>query len=261
MSNFMKTKNLICGLFLLTTLLLFTGCYNSWHPVEGNYNVVTETRQFPDFSVVVNEGEFDVYIIQDGSSEVMIEAESNLIPLIRTRIQGSTLVIDTKDNLRNNYPMKLYVHTNDIEEVKLSGSGLIHAENIVTGDFETSISGSGDIFFSGKADAVQCSISGSGSIDLGLDCDELKADISGSGEMAIYGTANHGDFHISGSGSVNAYELTLKECYVTISGSGNVKVTVEDYLNVNISGSGDVYYMGTPVIETKITGSGSVIHP
>jgi hypothetical protein len=261
MLNFMKTKNLILSLFLLTTVLLFTGCYNGWHNVEGNYNVVTETRTFPDFSGVVNEGEFDVYIIQDGLSEVLIEAESNLIPLIRTRIQGSALVIDTKDNLRNNYPMKLYVHTKDIDEVKLSGSGLIHAENIVTGNFETDLSGSGDIFFSGTADVVQCSISGSGSMDLGVVCDELDADISGSGEMELWGTANHGDLHISGSGAVRGYDLTIQECNATISGSGSMYLTVEDYLNVNISGSGNVYYMGTPVIETKITGSGSVIHP
>jgi len=260
MLKFLKTKSVIPGLLLLMTGLMFTGC-NKWHHVEGNYNVVTETRQLSSFEGVVNEGDFDVYIIQDGLNEVLIEAESNLIPLIRTSIHGSTLVIDTKDNLRNNYPMKLYVHTDAISEIKLSGSGLIHAEDLVTGDLEADISGSGDIFISGTADKVQSYISGSGSIDLGLICDELKADISGSGEMELYGTANHGDFHISGSGSVRAYELILQECYVTISGSGSMYLTVEDYLNVSISGSGDVYYMGSPSLDINISGSGSVIHP
>lgn len=261
MLKYMKTKNVTLGLILMMTGLLFTGCYDAWHHVEGNYNVTTETRQLPAFDRVINDGSFDVYIIRDGLSEVMIESESNLIPLIRTRIQGSALVIDTRDDLRNNYPMKLYVHTADISEIKLNGSGLIHAENIVTGNFETSLSGSGDILVSGTADKVKSSISGSGSIDLGLVCNELDAGISGSGEMEIWGNANHADFHISGSGSVHAYDLVLQECYATISGSGSIYVTVEDYLNVNISGSGDVYYMGAPVIETKITGSGSVIHP
>lgn len=257
----MKTKNVIPGLFLLMTGLMFTGCYDHWHHVEGNYNVATETRQLPAFDGVINEGNFDVYIIQDSLSEVMIEAESNLIPLIRTHIQGSALVIDTKDNLRNNYPMKVYVHTTDLSEVKLSGSGLMHAEDIIAGDLETNLSGSGDIFISGTADAVKCSISGSGSIELGIICDELKADISGSGEMEIYGTANKGDFHISGSGSVRAYELTLQDCYADISGSGSMYLTVENYLNVKISGSGDVFYMGSPSLDINVSGSGSVIHP
>ncbi|MCK9399327.1 MAG: DUF2807 domain-containing protein [Bacteroidales bacterium] len=257
----MKTKNVMPGLFLLMTGLMFTGCYDHWRHVEGNYDVTTETRQYTAFDRVINEGSFDVYIIQDGLSEVMIEAESNLIPLIRTRIQGSALVIDTQDDLRNNYPMKIYVHTNELDEVKLSGSGLMHAEDIVTGDLEIHLSGSGEIFFSGTAEDVTCSISGSGSIDLGLVCNELNADISGSGEMEVWGTANNGDFHISGSGSIHAYDLTLQECYAKISGSGDMYLTVEDYLNVKISGSGDVYVMGSPDIDTDITGSGAVIHP
>lgn len=257
----MKTRTYSLWLFILMTGLMFTGCYDHWHHVEGNYDVTTETRQLPGFDRVINEGEFDVYIIQDSLSEVTLEAESNLIPLIRTHIEGSALVIDTHDDLRSNYPMKLYVHTPYISEVKLSGSGLMHAENIATGDFETSLSGSGSILISGTAGNVRSSISGSGSLDLGLICDELDADISGSGEMEVWGSANKGDFHISGSGSIHAYDLILQECYATISGSGSIYVTVEDYLDVNISGSGNVYYMGNPVIETRITGSGSVIHP
>lgn len=257
----MKTKNVLFGILLLLSGLMFTGCFDRWRPIDGNYNVVTETRQFSDFKRVFNEGNFDVYIIQDGLNDVVIEAESNLIPLIRTRMEGTALVIDTRDNLRNNYPMKVFVHTNEIVEMRLSGSGLVHAENINTGNLEIDLSGSGSMFFNGTADQVQSSISGSGSIDLGLTCDELDADISGSGDMEIWGTANRGDFRISGSGSIRAYELLLQDCYATISGSGDIKVKVEDYLNVKISGSGNVYYMGNPTVETNISGSGSVIHP
>jgi hypothetical protein len=257
----MKMKKFTLAILLLMTGLTFTGCYDHLNRVEGNYDVTTETRQVGSFHQVFNEGEFDVYIIQDGLDEVMIEAESNLIPLIRTRIEGSALVIDTKDNLQSHYPMKVYVHTAEIDEIRLSGSGLMHAEDIVTGDLEISLSGSGDIFFDGTAQDVKCSISGSGKIDLGLTCDALKADISGSGEMEVAGTGTNGDFTISGSGSIQAYDFILKECYATISGSGSMYLNVEDYLNVNISGSGNVTYLGTPQIETRITGSGSVIHP
>lgn len=257
----MKTRKATLVLLLLLTGLTFTGCYDHWPRVEGNNDVVTETREAGSFHRVFNEGEFEVYIIQDSSNEVMIEAESNLIPLIRTRIVGSALIIDTRDNLRNNYPMKVYVHTIDLDEVKLSGSGLMRAENIVTGDLDINISGSGDIYFSGTAGKVNSTISGSGSMNLDLNCDEFNADISGSGEMEVSGAANKGDFHISGSGSIHAYEFTLQECYASISGSGDMYLNVVSYLNANISGSGNIIYLGDPAIDTKITGSGSVSHP
>jgi hypothetical protein len=257
----MNTKNLLAGLILIFALALFSGCNKGWHNVEGNYNVVTETRYYSGFDRVINEGDFDVYIIQDGSDEVSIEAESNLIPLIRTRIEGSALVIDTKDNLRNNYPMKVFVHLEDVREIKLSGSGLMQAENIEAEDLDVNLSGSGSMFISGIADVTDCQISGSGSIDLGMTCNEIEADISGSGDIEIWGTADQGDFKISGSGSIHAYDLTLQDCHAKISGSGSMYLTVEDYLYVNISGSGDVWYLGNPIIDTDISGSGSIIHP
>jgi len=256
----MKTKIAATGFLIMTAMLLFTGCYKTYH-VEGNYNVMTETRQFPTFERVFNEGNFEVYIIQDGLSEVEIEAESNLIPLIRTRIEGSALVIDTKDDLRNNYPMILTVHTEVLEEIRLSGSGILEAENIQAGDIEVDLSGSGSMVFTGTCDELECDLSGSGTIDLGLDCNLLDADISGSGDIEAWGTAHDGDLGISGSGSIRAYELIQQECHAKISGSGSMYVTVEEHLWVNISGSGSVHYMGSPVIETNITGSGSVIHP
>jgi hypothetical protein len=248
------------GFILLPLLLMLSGCYK-WHHVEGNYNVETENRQLPDFKEVHNEGEFDVYIIQDGLSEVEIEAESNLIPLIRTRIEGSALVIDTKDDLDPNFSMNVYVHTGEIREIRLSGSGKVEADSIVTEDIDIDLSGSGYMFFGGTGDFVDCKLSGSGDIDLDLECNTLEADISGSGSINVTGTADEGDFGISGSGSINAYELILQECHAGISGSGSMYLTVEDHLYVDISGSGSVFYLGTPSVDTHITGSGSVIHP
>lgn len=256
----MKTKIILTGLGIFTAGILLTACHD-WHKVEGNYDVETETRSLPEFDRVSNEGEFDVYIIQDGLSEVVIEAESNLIPLIRTRINDSMLEIDTKDNLDPNYPMKLYIHTTNIYEVDLSGSGLIHAADITTGDLELDISGSGDIFFSGTVDDLDCDISGSGTADIGLTANTIDINISGSGEMEIWGVADKGEFDISGSGRIRAYELLLQECYAHISGSGDMQVSVQDYLNVHISGSGSIYYMGNPIIESDISGSGDIIHP
>lgn len=257
----MKTKNAAAAIMILFTLVMFTGCYKGWHNIDGNNDVQSETRYVGSFEKVFNEGEFDVYIIQDGSGDVEIEAESNLIPFIRTRIEGSALVIDTKDNLHNHFPMKVYVHTEEIDEIRLSGSGLVEAEDLETNNLDIDLSGSGDMMISSSSNDVQCRISGSGDIDLGLVCNALELDINGSGELEVYGTAQDGDFNISGSGSIRAYDLTLQECQAKISGSGSMYVTVEDYLNVNISGSGDIYYMGDPQIEAKITGSGEIIHP
>ncbi len=256
-----KLKLISMMAVILSTSLLFSGCLKELHRVEGNNNVVLETRYMSSFNRILNEGDFEVYIIQDNQSFVDIEAESNLIPFIRTRQTGSSLTIDTRDNLRNHSPMKLYVHTPDINEARLSGSGLIYADSVSTTNLDLSLSGSGEINFFVNADNVDCDISGSGSAHVGLLAGKITSHISGSGTMEYWGQADRGEFTISGSGSIYAYDLDLLDCYATISGSGNMKVNVQDYLEVNISGSGNVYYLGSPSITSHISGSGSVIHP
>ncbi len=242
-------------------LIFFSGCYKSLIKIEGNHNVVTETRTMPPFNKIYNEGDFDVYIIQDSVFEVTIEAESNLIPYIRTIVGGTTLRIDTRDNLRNHFPMKLFIRTPDINVVELSGSGLIRADEIHTNSLEAGISGSGNIYMNAQAELILVNISGSGSVDMGVEAETLNVSISGSGDMYFWGETHTGKLNISGSGSIKAYELVQDDCFARISGSGSMYIHVIDYLDVNISGSGSVYYTGNPVLVTKITGSGSVIRP
>ena len=254
----MKTKTSI--ILLLTALLLInTGCDKAILPIRGNGVVTTETRDMSSFNRVDNEGAFDVYIIQDSVFDVTIEAESNLIGRIRTLMNGNTLEIDTKDNLKPSRPMKLIIRTPDVNGISLSGSGIIDLGVIVTDNLDVSLSGSGEIRGDIDAVNVSLSISGSGTSNLNLYCNDLETYISGSGDLYFNGIGNTALFNISGSGTVKAYNFELKECEAKISGSGDMYVNVSDQLNVNISGSGSVFYIGHPSINTNISGSGNVI--
>jgi hypothetical protein len=254
----MKTKT---TLILLVTafMLIFTSCEKSIFPVRGNGDVETETREMSEFNEVANEGQFEVYIIQDDEFNVTIEAESNLMGRIRTRMNGNTLEIDTKDNLKPTKPIKLYIRTPNVNGVSLSGSGIIDLGQIVTTTLDVSLSGSGEIIGDVEADDVYLSISGSGTSNLGMHCNTLETSVSGSGDLYFDGAGNSAIFKISGSGSVKAYNYELKDCTAKISGSGDMYVNVSDNLNVTISGSGSIYYLGHPAIYTNISGSGNVI--
>jgi hypothetical protein len=251
----------VTALAVLGAALFLAGCSKSWHRIEGNNNVVTETRSVPSFARVNNSGIFEVYIVQTDYYEVVMEAESNLLPFIRTRVSGNTLEVDTKDNLKPNYPIKVFVYTPVIEDIRLSGSGRVYSDSLEADKLDVDLSGSGSMDLVVWANEVNCTISGSGSIRMYLETNLLEAKVSGSGDMDFSGLADRADFKISGSGSIHAYDLPVDNCYTTTSGSGDMYVHVNDYLDVNISGSGDVYYLGNPVINTKISGSGSVIHP
>jgi hypothetical protein len=239
----MKTTAILFFSMALINFVFLTSCEN-FHAIEGNHNVVTETRNVSSFTELRSEGSYDVYLIHDTVYYVQVEAEENLLPYIDTDISGNELVIKTHDhkNLKEHYTIKIYVHAPDVNSITLEGSGKIDCDNVLENSFDIHLDGSGDIL------VAQAS------------CDKIKTKISGSGEVNISGITNETDFNISGSGDINSSGLAQDTCFADISGSGSMFVNVAKFLDVHITGSGTVHYTGSPVVNTDITGSGMVIH-
>jgi hypothetical protein len=255
----MKYKNSIVIIAFAAILVWASGCHKPFG-ISGNSQVSTETRPMVSFDKIVNEGSFNVYITPDTIYQVVVEAETNLIPYIRTMVNGNTLIIDTRENLNNNYPINIYVKTPVLHSVELQGSGLMVFDSLKTENMLIEISGSGDINGEVVANTVNTKISGSGTIFLEASSNSFEADISGSGYLDLRGETNTAHLFINGSGNINAYNFIQKDCYAKISGSGDMYLNVLNNLDVNISGSGNIFYTGNPQLTINITGSGSVIH-
>ena len=254
----MKIKQIIFFGLLAGVLLWSVGC-NKINGINGNSQVTTETRNLVSFNKVENDGTFNIYISHDSVFTAKVEAESNLIPHIRTRVNGNTLEIDTRENLRNNYPMKVYVTTPIIQGAYLNGSGTVMLDSLDTENLEVELSGSGSMSGTVSSTSLLTRISGSGNINLDVVTNSCTSRISGSGDIELVGESLSGDFSISGSGNIKTTNFVQNECIAKISGSGNMYLNIIDYLDVTISGSGNVYYVGNPQVNITITGSGSVI--
>lgn len=265
----MKSKS-IKKLFLIFSLALLSGgslilssCSDYYMDhVRGNGLMDTEYRTMDYYNGIELQGAFDVFLTYDSSSEIRIEAESNLIPYIETYVRNETLVLTTlkNSNIRNRLTMKIFVPITEIRNIRLSGSGDIMGDSRFYSDiFELILSGSGDVALDLDANEIDLKISGSGDIEMDNTCDLLTSRISGSGDIYLSGYADKTEYYITGSGDVNALDMPCSTNKTYISGSGDVWVDVSDYLNVDIPGSGDVYYKGHPDIDVKITGSGDLI--
>jgi hypothetical protein len=213
------------------------------HRIEGNNHMTTETRETGSFEKVKASAFYAVNIHNDSLSRVVISAEENIIPYIKTEISGNTLILGTRSNfnLKPNYGIVVDVYTPVLKGIQLSGSGSVNSEYFSSSSMESGISGSGDI-------------------SLWTDTPDLDLDISGSGSYYVKGSSNLATYTISGSGSIRASDMAVTNCYATISGSGTMHVNVSDELHVHISGSGDIYYSGSPTVDMNISGSGKVIH-
>ncbi len=235
-------KKVLLILLFAGSVFAFQSCYFP-HEIEGNYNLVTVTRNVSGFTGVENCGSLQVKIIRDSVAFVEIEGEENLIPYINTDVHGDILEIKIENhrNLDPNYPIIVYVHTPVLSSVEMSGSGNIQSDTL-------------------NVPQISLKISGSGDISMPVFATKVNAEIDGSGEMFLSGAATQADFEIDGSGDIHAYGMPVQECMADIAGSGSIYTTVTDVLDVVISGSGNVYYSGNPSVSVSVMGSGQVIH-
>ena len=251
-------KNLIIAIFLGAILFWSTGCHKPFG-IVGNNSPGTETRPMVSFDEVVSDASFNVYIIKDTIYEVMVEAETNIIPFVRTMVNGNKLIIDTRESLTTHYPVNVYVKTPTVKSVELNGSGLVFLDSLNVDNLRVELNGSGDIRGKVNVQTLYMDLDGSGDIALEATCFDIESEVNGSGDISLLGEANKGIFTISGSGDINGFDFALKECNAKIRGSGDIYVRVANLLDANISGSGSIYYIGNPVVNVVVTGSGSVI--
>lgn len=221
--------------------LSLAGCINvsNWRTVEGSGQVVTENRPVSDFHQVALGGSGELTLTQGAEETLTIEADDNLLPLIKSEVSNGHLWIGTREvNLRPTKRIRYHLQVKNLDGLNLSGSLNAQAKNLKTEHLDMGISGSGNI-----------------RIDH-LEAKRLSCHVSGSGNFTLAGKVDEQSIQISGSGNQQAGDLKCREAEVAIAGSGHAELWVEKQLNVSISGSGSVDYYGKPQADIHTAGSG-----
>jgi hypothetical protein len=257
-------KNLLYIASIVLIPSLFSSCEGIWpNCLDGNGVVITQERTVGSFDRLESNGDFQVYVYPGDETLVEVEADENLMGHIVTRVYKDELIIENRhrDCLRSSGPVRITVTTPTLNSVELNGSGSIWCDSLTTDAFKADVDGSGSI--QGvylQASTLDAEMTGSGSIRMKGIFDRTDATIEGSGEIVLTGESLNTEYNITGSGKISGNNMLTSNCYVNISGSGDISTWVTDLLDVEISGSGNVYYYGEPpVINTHISGSGKVI--
>jgi len=242
----MKTKRwkLTIALCAVLPLFIFSGCEEYVIGINGQGEIVEQTVILDDFDGFVSGIAADIYVTQGDHQEVVIKAQQNIIDNIDLdRVYDGIWTIRYHQWVGYSKPVEIYITVPTLTQAAISGSGDIFGLTPFT-----------------DLDKLTLRISGSGSIDLDTESKALDVSISGSGDLRLAGQTDDLDLTVSGSGSLKGTNLVATRADLRISGSGNARLEVEDFLRVVVSGSGDVNYSGNPELDIHISGSGSVIH-
>lgn len=231
----------------ITVLLLATGCVKENLCTRGEGPINQMTLNLDEFNSINLQGSWDVEITYGETQQVKAEGQANIIKELETNIVGGVWNINLGTGCFSDFDLKLYIQLPLLKKAVLTGSGDIFIQDVIGMEnvsFENN--GSGRILVSSVdgCNAAYAKLAGSGPIELSGNWPDLKFM-----EVAI-----------SGSGDFLGFAISVPECRVTSTGSGQCEVTVNDLLTATIKGSGNIYYMGRPEIDVDDTASGRLIH-
>ena len=216
-------------LIILISTFLIISCnacsYSSMNgfgkTIKGSGNIIKESRTLSDFHAVKIIGSVDADITSGDSFSCRVKGDDNLVPLVETAVNNSTLEISLEGSYSTKSPLVVYIEIPVLEKAQIIGSG----DMLITD----------------------------------LKQDKIVMIISGSGDITALGKVGFLDARVSGSGDLSLKKLQANHANVTINGSGDAEVWADQSITAQVNGSGDIVYEGNPAeVNTQVNGSGDI---
>lgn len=243
--------------------------------IQGNGQVSRDVRQVGNITALdidnMKRSDIKIDVRVGPAASLVIEADSNLQPLIHSDVNGNTLRIWSDTNIRSSNGIHVIYTTPQLKKINISGSGRLVVSGLngddfsleqrgsmkselsgSVGRFDVANNGSGSInaaaLTSGNTDAVQ---NASGSIQVGnVRGERINVAVNGSGSISASGIVQRLDANVNGSGDINLASLRSDVAYLASNGSGDIDVTVQHEVNARASGSGRITVHGDPARRT-----------
>ena len=195
--------------------------FSCFKGVSGSGNIQTEQRNVGEFKSIDVSGAFTVEIVAQKDFAVEVEADDNLLPLVKTEVEDGVLKIEREEHFWSNSKILVRVFAPNIENLDVSGASKISV-NDLSNEF-------------------------------------LNLDVSGASKIEIKGKTNRLKIDLSGASKIDAENLTAEYVSVEASGASKVDVFVTNELYADLSGASRVNYSGEPNnVQEKTSGASSV---
>jgi len=213
----MKTKSL---LIILVLVAVFGGC-KFGRGIAGSGNRKSEKRDLKSFNAIETSGFYEVKVTCQKASSFEIEADDNLLPLIKTEVLDGVLMVSNDQDFHSAKSTVLRVSLPDLTRLANHGAGNVTIMDADSNNLELNSTGAASINADGKAKSIAITSAGAGSIDAGnLRAEKASVSLSGAGSVQVYATEQL-DVTISGVGSVT-YGGNPKTVNKSVSGIGSV---------------------------------------
>ena len=182
-----------------------------------------------------------VYITQENTNQVTIEAHENIARLVETEVKDGILLVSLSEGVRKNDTPKIHVSVTDLHGIDASRGVIVESANKLSGSYLSHILQAG------------------AKSTLELDYDELKIHMRAGAYGTLSGNVSMLKINSSSGALLEASQLQARYCEIKTSMGTVNSLHVTEKLSGSVSQGAVVSYIANPDIsELAIRGGGQL---
>jgi hypothetical protein len=204
--------------------------------------VITQEKEYSDFTSVDVGSAFQVDITQSNSYSVVIKASETILDKIDVTKEGSTLMIRAEPNIPITAVYKAEITMPNLTELVLSGA----SKGTVEG-------------FS-SSDPLGLKISAASRLDMqNTHAGNVEIELSGASTFIAEGSGNDLVSVVEGASKLDLTSFQVNNGNLEVSGASQATVNLDGTLDAVVSGASTLYYIGEPTMgHVETSGSSSI---
>lgn len=206
-----------------------------------------QTRPITGFHGVSVSSGIDLYLTQKNVEEVFVEADSEDMDKIITKVEDGILKIYIKEKSWwgigwNKRPRKVYVSFKTLDKLHASAGSDVKTTSVL------------------KLDNLDIDASSGSDIKIELEANEVHVGSSSGSDVSLKGKAKVIHADASSGSDINAGDFETQKCNASVSSGADIRVNVTDELDAQASSGGDISYSGNPKSKNINKSSGGDVH-
>lgn len=237
--------------------------------IKGDKNVKIERTDIDPFHTIIVAEDLDIEIIEDSNSSVEIEADQNLLDVIKFNVRDSVLTVETTHRITSKKKLEIklrfisalkniqlmedaVIRSNTAVDVKsLSLKTLDNSKAYLTvkaSDFNFSGAGRSKIKLNLTATNTKLQLSDNSYLIALIYTDEITADLYQRADVVIEGTAKNALVRTDNSAQFKGKDFTIDNCKVISETASDAHIGVLNTLTIDATGNSAIYLYGNPKI-------------
>lgn len=247
-------------------LLFMVGCtvYAQRTPkIKGNRNVIEVRETLPPFNAIELNDDLDIHLQATGTEEYIIEADDNLIDVLKFRVENETLIISSYYRITSKRKLDITINFAQLNQITAKAGNIVCKDRFSTSYLEVNTLGSGRVDLDVDAYDLSLNMQGNSKGYFKVDSDTLNLVLLDKSDLKLYGVmektilemrlsakadlegfTNELAFNLSGSSELKASRLEANRLQAEMEGRTSAEILSMKTVDLISKGDAKTYVFG-----------------